>query len=130
VTSVVRSFLTNAPFIDLTEGRQKRRFIYIDDAIEAIMFIIRHAASVEQKYSSYDISTKKSITIKEFVLAAKRLTGNTATQLNFGAIPYRTGEEMEIETDVQLLEALGWQPRFSVEQGLERMIEQERMKLL
>jgi nucleoside-diphosphate-sugar epimerase len=48
-----------------------------------------------------------------------------ATELKFGALPYREGEIMESAADIGALERLGWRPSFSLEQGLAHAIEAE-----
>ena len=56
----------------------------------------------------------------------RRLTGNTTTQLRFGAIEYRSNEAMDIQVHSEPLRKLGWSPSLTLEEGLALTIESER----
>ena len=45
------------------------------------------------------------------------------TKLKFGAIPYREGEFMEIDENIEPLLSLGWIPKTSLEEGIKKTIE-------
>jgi nucleoside-diphosphate-sugar epimerase len=126
VSFVIQSLLNGVPSIDLTKGEQKRRFIYIDDVVDAFLFVLKNEESIPEGFNSFDISADISTTIKDFALLAKKLTGNTTTKLNFGALPYRADEVMDIRTDTQAIKSLGWKQKTSLEDGLTKMIQQER----
>jgi len=125
-TFIVRSLLENAANIDLTIGEQKRHFIYIDDVVDAFFQVFKSATVFNNGFIEFDVSTESSNSIKEFVLLAKELSGNTQTHLNFGALPYRAGEVMNINTDIEALKALGWRPKVSLTEGLNMMINEEK----
>jgi len=129
-TFIVRSLLNNVKCVDLTAGEQKRHFIYIDDVTSAFMCVLKNLGSISGCFNSFDISTEKSHTIKEFTNTAKKLAGNTLTQLNFGALPYRDGEKMDIHTNIEPLKSLGWAPGFSLTEGLALMMQKEKESLI
>jgi len=114
--------------IDLTPGDQKRHFIYVDDVVMAFRCILDKLDNLPPGFSSFEVSTEQSISIREFVLLAKSITGNTSTQLNFGAIPYRANELMDSHTDISALKALGWRPEISLEEGIRMTIEKENCR--
>lgn len=121
VSFIVRKLLEKPASIDLTSGIQKRDFIFIDDVISAFMRILntdRKAGLI-----NYEIATGHSITIQDFVKLAAKLTLNETTRLNFGAIPLRKGEIMELNVDLSKIIALGWKPMITIENGLKRTID-------
>lgn len=126
VSFVVKQFLDEADVIDLTLGEQKRDFIYIDDIVSAFKLIISKARTSKSGYIDYEIGTGNNISIRQFVELAKRISGNTKTQLNFGSIPYRENEVMETSVNTRGIRSLGWEPRVSLEKGLAKMISIER----
>lgn len=126
VTNIVHKLLSQVEKIDLTEGKQKRSFIYIDDAVEAFIRIIDHSDSLTNGFYNFQVGSSETVEIKKFVELAKELTSNKKTILNFGALPYRENEVMEPRIDLTKLAALGWQPKISLAQGLAKMIEVER----
>lgn len=124
-TFIIHQLLNNVEKIDLTQGVQKRYFIYIDDVVDAFLTIIENINKLKESFTVFEVSSENNIKIKDFVMLAKELTNNKATQLNFGAVPYRENELMESKTDITLLKNLGWCPKISLESGLEKMIKEE-----
>lgn len=124
-THIIRSLLNEVKTIDLTEGNQRRYFIHIRDVISAFMTILAKQETIDGGFHSFDISAETSVSVREFVLLVKKLTGNTATRLNFGALPYRANEIMELKTDISGLKLLGWAPTVSLEEGLKQTITAE-----
>jgi hypothetical protein len=48
--------------------------------------------------------------------------GPSHTQLNFGAVPYRDGEMMQVQVDNSALMQLGWQANTTLTAGLVKTI--------
>jgi CDP-paratose synthetase len=124
VTRVLLDLLKGKPSLALTPGEQRRDFIYVDDVIEGFMRILQAHAQSSSGYYAYQVGTGQSISIREFVELAKRLTGNRNTVLAFGALKYRPNEVMNSAVDTGALCALGWQPRYTLEEGLVKTLEQ------
>lgn len=125
---VINNCLHNVPELKLTAGEQKRDFIYIDDVVSAYMILLEEMGRSDCTFVEFDVGSGQSISIREFVETAHRLTAS-CTYLAFGAIPYREGEVMHSEADISGLTALGWQCLNNIESGLAKVIEQERKKL-
>lgn len=126
VTWIVHSLIKDVPTIKLTKGEQKRDFIYIDDVAEAFTYILRDSLKREKGFFHYEIGSGQLVSISDFVMAIKRLVGNTSTFLDFGAIPYRENEVMASSVDLSGIQKLGWSPVVSLENGLNRTIEIEK----
>ena len=47
------------------------------------------------------------------------------TVLNFGAVPYREGEFMDIDENIQPLLELGWKPKTSLEDGIKKIVSEK-----
>lgn len=126
VTKVVSDLIEGVGHIDLTPGKQRRDFIFIDDVVTAFHKVIDFSFSAAKSFYHFEVGTGRSIAIGDFVRMAKELTGNSSTELRFGAIPYRRNEIMESRVDVAELVRLGWRPRTSIREGLRKLIESER----
>lgn len=126
VSFIVKQLLDGVESIDLTLGEQKRDFIYIDDIVSAFLLILDSCAYLKSGYIEYEVGTGLTITIREFVELAKQIAGNTHTQLNFGAIPYRANEAMETVVNNAAIRELGWLHSTSLIDGLSKMVVQER----
>ena len=67
------------------------------------------------------MGTGNSVSIKEFVTAAKKISNSVST-LNFGALPAREGEFVESKADNESLKEIGWTSVFDFEMGLHEML--------
>ena len=117
------------PSIPLTAGTQKRDFIYIDDVVSAYLTCLEQAPQLKD-FNDIEVGTGVLTPVKTFVILVKevleKLKGKPIkTQLNFGALPYREGEIMEPQVDNSRLCSLGWQPKRSLEENIERFVKNE-----
>jgi len=111
--------------VDLSHGHQRRDFIYIADVVSAFNAIIKSALSDHFHYKVFEVGCGKAIEVRQFVDKVKELS-NSITRLNYGKIPYRSDEIMESKANTQELQNLGWQPQFTIESGIQRIIDAYR----
>lgn len=111
--------------IPLTEGKQLRDFIYIDDVVAAYMLTLAKATQLVE-WNEFDVGTGKLIGVREFVTAIhsafSECNGICKTELGFGDIPLREGELMTVELDNTSLINFGWSARVSIEHGIAQTI--------
>ena len=124
-THVIRGCLDNTPELKLTLGEQKRDFIHIDDTVDAYAVVIDRLLELHPGFSEFDVGSGHAITIREFVETVRDLTSAT-TQLEFGALSYRTNEVMFSQANTTPLTTLGWTNRYDLPAGLAQTIEKER----
>lgn len=124
VSYLVHSFLNDAPELNLTLGEQKRDFIYVDDVVDAYMMIAEQLHETKGFYN-YSVASNESVRIKDLVTRLQKIAQNSITKINFGAIPYRENEVMESNCDTSAIRKLGWQPKFKLQEGLEKMVQTE-----
>lgn len=125
VTWAVQSLIKGVPSLELTPGSQRRDFIYIDDVCDALGLVLHNCMLKGSGYHSYELGAGEPVSIRDFVGLIKDVSGNTATQLDFGAIPYRENEVMDYKADLTEIRALGWYPKVSLRDGLARTIDFE-----
>ena len=129
VTYIVRNLIKNADRIDLTKGEQERDFLYIDDAVDAFVKIIEYSDTLDTGFYEFEIGSSNPVSIREFVMLAKQLSGNDHTILNFGALPYREHEVMNSTVNSTAIARLGWKCRVTVKDGLKKMIAIEKKSI-
>ena len=123
VSFIVESLVVqSAESIDLTPGEQYRDFIYIDDVVQAFAAIIKNSAQFPKGLQKFEVGSGIKIKLKDFVQQVKTASGNTKTELKFGALPYRPNEVMETEVDLRALLALGWAPQTHLHEGILRTL--------
>ncbi|WP_189502262.1 NAD(P)-dependent oxidoreductase [Mesorhizobium sp. M00.F.Ca.ET.216.01.1.1] len=104
------------PAVEVKDLAPKRDYIYIDDVIDAIL-----AASSAPSGSVFNIGSGLAYSVEQIIQAAMAAAGVEK--------PYRSTEQRrrnEIDSVVAditaLRAAVGWEPRISLETGLQRLI--------
>ena len=126
VSFMIDQMMRKVDKIDLTAGKQKRDFIYIEDVVAGFLKVLENLKALGKGYHHFEIGTGAQVEIKEIVLLIKELTGNNSTQLNFGALPYRENEVMELNIETLRLRSFGWVPKYFLREGLLNTIREER----
>jgi nucleoside-diphosphate-sugar epimerase len=117
---IISRLLDNVNEISLTPGEQKRDFIFINDVVIAFMYILENVKKFDS-FSEFDIGSGVKTSIKDLVLLIYKLINNgdtLKTKLNFGAMPYRENEKMDIDVDIDPLVNMGWLPEKKLVDGL------------
>lgn len=124
---LIEQFKNNVPSIDLTEGSQTRDFIYIDDVVSAFDCVLENREKIPfDRLAVFEVGTNVKTSIKDMVWTIKKTMGNTATQLNFGAVPYRKNEVLDYEINTLPLRMLGWKPAVTnVKDGINKICKEE-----
>jgi len=124
---LINQLKNNVEKIDLTSGIQKRDFIYIDDIVNAYEIIMKHIDRFPN-YEEFELGSGNSIEVKKFVKEmVKELNANQTitTKLNFGAMPYRKDEDMNMQVNITKLQDLGWKPKVFIKNGIKKILEEE-----
>jgi len=129
VSSILRSLLNKETSISLTPGLQRRDFIYVDDVVDAFLCVMQALGSETGGYFDFEVGSGRSVSIQEFVTMARGICGNEITRLEFGALPYRPNEPMEVAVNVSKLHAFGWCAKYDLHEGLRQTVQFERTRL-
>ena len=117
---VIRSILAGEE-VRLTSGTQRWDFVYVDDIVSAFLAALRQpekAAAAEV----LNVGTGDPLAVRDLVTRLAGLTGEKASLL-WGAIPHRSNEVwFNSGSWGTIRSVLGWEPRVSLDEGLERTI--------
>ena len=109
--------------LELTEGRQKRDFVFVADAVEAI---VAAATAPAVAGEVFNVCTGVETEVREVVELVVEMAGRSARPL-FGALPYRDGELWSSSGDpTKAQDILGWTAATALREGLSQTIAAER----
>lgn len=121
VNWLIRSLFKKNRNIKLTEGKQKKDMIFIDDVINAYHIILKNISKIKKHFVNIEVGTGKSLSIFEFVNLAHKLS-KSKNKLKFGCIPYQKNEIMFSRADVKFLKNLNWNYKVNVINGLKKLL--------
>lgn len=121
--AALKAALANNDF-PMTAGLQRRDWVHVYDVVEGFRAMLG-----EPKMDAGDtaeLGTGHSVSVAEIVKKIYALTESEGKPL-IGAIPSRPGEAMEQMANVEKTFAqIGWKPVYSIESGLESLIQAQR----
>lgn len=123
---VIDSCLKNVRNINLTSGIQKKDFIYIDDVVSAIYYILNRKLDHVGFYN-YPLGSGRVHSVKEYAQLVKKIS-KSKSNLDFGTVKSRDNEQDDLPADISNLYSLGWKPKYTLIEGLERTIQKEMNK--
>ncbi|HEX9090506.1 MAG TPA: GDP-mannose 4,6-dehydratase [Anaerolineales bacterium] len=126
----VRQALANEPITIYGDGEQSRCFADVADIIDATVKLASHPRAIGEVFN---IGSTQEVTIREL---AEKVIAATGSQSEITYVPYEEAyapgfEDMrrrvpDIEKVHQLI---GYEPRFTLDDTLKRVIEYERMQI-
>ncbi|HDL8467341.1 TPA: NAD(P)-dependent oxidoreductase [Yersinia enterocolitica] len=122
-TTYVINSCRNHSDLRLTDGLQRRDFIYIDDLLNAFNILILKSESLRAG-EDISIGSGYAVTIKEFVETIAKIT-NYQGNLLFGAIPTRENELMYSCASLERIQELGWKPLFTLNSAIDDILSKE-----
>jgi nucleoside-diphosphate-sugar epimerase len=113
IISLIKSMLDGKP-CELTLATQKWDFLYISDAIEALLCLVR----LPCKDGVYNLGSGISKPLKEYIYEIRDVLASKS-ELIFGAVPYPATGAVSIEPDISKInEETGWLPQVPFKTGI------------
>lgn len=104
--------------IRLTEGRQRRDFIYVADVAEGLL---RLGLSSAAPGEIVNLATGRLTTVRQFVEQAAGILNIPVERLLFGALPTRTEEMSHLPVAIDRFKRLtDWRPPTSIPDGIRK----------
>lgn len=125
---VIEQCLQSEQPVKLTEGTQKKDFVYVADVAEAVTCLVDHRNTLESGLAEFQCGRGDSVTVRQFVETIHRFA-ESAAELQFGAISQRANEPEISQADLSALNRLGWSPQTSLEDGLKKTINAAKNRL-
>ena len=112
VTSKIISQLLTKKIIKLGNLSARRDFLYINDAINAISFVMKKING----FDTFNVGSGKSHSIMELLKTIKKIS-KTKAKFEQDKSILRKNEILEITSDSTKLRKLGWKPKFTFNEG-------------
>ncbi|MGC2109913.1 MAG: GDP-mannose 4,6-dehydratase [Candidatus Korobacteraceae bacterium] len=130
IPNFVVQALTGADITVFGDGTQRRCFTHVNDAVDALVGIAAHP---DANGEVYNVGSNHEITILELAERVRRMTGSESRVV---LVPYSTAYEAGFEDMVRRVpditkvnKLIGYEPKVSLEAGLESIIEDQRARL-
>jgi len=121
--TLIRKFETAKDRVHLWgTGSAIREFLHVDDLADACLF----ALSLDNPPDVMNVGSGEEVTIRELAEAVKRATGSAAEIEWDSSKPDGTPRKL---CDTALIRSLGWRPKISLEEGLEKTVASYREEL-
>ncbi len=105
----------------VTPCEQVWDYLYVEDVADAVVKVLQ-----TRTCGIYNLGSGGGIVLREVAETLRRVIGRGCPEIQYGAIPYREGQTMKMESVIdRLVAAAGWQPTTSLEEGLRRTVELE-----
>jgi UDP-glucose 4-epimerase len=118
-TLIVRGLNCKLP--PLVNPETARDFVYIDDVVEA--YLLAATQPSEEYGAVYNVGSGIQTTLREVVEVARRVM-NIENEPEWGSMPARQWDtQVWVSDNSKIRNELGWQPRFTLEQGLRETID-------
>ncbi len=115
--SLTRDLTRDKP-VKLSPATQLRDFLFIDDAVEAIVSVA-HALLHAGGRHVFNLASGKPVSVRVFCETVARQLDKPILLLEFGALAMRPGETPFFSGDpARLKRFTGWQPRQGLEDGI------------
>jgi nucleoside-diphosphate-sugar epimerase len=107
----------------MTDGRQQRDFVYIDDVVEALWLT---ANKEMQGFNEFNLSGGEGVKVADVVMTIARHFG-VEDLFELGARPRRPGEpDVQVADCTKAAALLGWKAKVGWREGLDRTLSEEK----
>jgi UDP-glucose 4-epimerase len=102
--------------VAVTEGRQTRDFIHVEDVAHGILCALEADGKINGR--SFNLASGEIVTVKDCLARIERISGRRDL-IRYGALSYKQGEIFAYEPIAERsFSALNWRPSISLDEGL------------
>lgn len=104
----------------LGDGSQRKSYLYVQDCIDAILHVVRQETAAKAKHRTqiYNLGTPEYVRVNDSVGFLCKALGLKPELRYTGGDRGWIGDNPFIFLDTQKIQATGWKPKLSIEQGI------------
>ena len=84
--------------------------------------ILLYSLKQKRGFDIFEVGSGTNVSIKRIVKLIKKLCNNNITKLDFGKIPMRKNESLDVKLNLKKLSKLNWKPKYGLEESLKKTI--------
>lgn len=104
----------------LGDGHQRKSYLYVQDCIDAMLYVIENA---QKKVNIYNLGTDEYCEVNDSIGWICAHLGLDPERIYSGGDRGWIGDNPFIFLDTEKVRALGWKPKFTIQQGIIRTLE-------
>jgi CDP-glucose 4,6-dehydratase len=122
IPGVIRWLYNNEQPIIRSDGKFLRDYVYVEDAVHAYMLMAQHADKDDVVGKAFNFGPGRPVSVLEVVDALRKIMGKAEIE---PIIQNEAKSEIRDQflDSTRAREVLGWEPRFSLEEGLSRTVD-------
>ncbi|MBI5873411.1 MAG: GDP-mannose 4,6-dehydratase [Candidatus Omnitrophica bacterium] len=120
VPDSIRSIILNKPVIIRSDGNFTRDYVYVDDIVQGYLLLAQRAQKLGLAGEAFNFSTENPVTVLELVKKICRSAGYASECKILNQVKYEIKNQYLSANKAR--KVLGWRPKYSLEDGLERTI--------
>ena len=118
IPQMIKSLKRGEDFL-MTKGEQIRDFLYVGDVVNALVLTASHSKSYGE---TLNVCGGEGTELRALALSINKYVDSEA-KVVLGALPYRSSEVWEmIGSNKKIKDLLGFEPEYTIEQGIEILI--------
>lgn len=122
ISRLIEMLIKQEKEIPLSEGVQKRDFIFIEDLIQLILIILVNHNLIPNGFHLFEVGLGYSISLKSFIYELKEQL-NSSSFLDFGSVTTAKDEIMDSYASISIVQNIfSWQPKIDYKEGINRTI--------
>jgi nucleoside-diphosphate-sugar epimerase len=119
ISSFINQALNNTPITIFGDGKQTRSLCYVSDTVEGLLRLMFHENTNEE---TVNIGSAHEYTVLEYAEIVKKLTNSTSEITHSEQLPEDDPHRRRADIS-KAKQLLDWEPKVSLEEGLNQMIE-------
>ena len=118
IPQMIKALENNSTF-EMTEGAQKRDFLYVDDVVQAL--ILSAGQKIGQN-ETFNVCSGTAVSLKQLAIEINTKV-NSGCQIKFGALPYRENEVWNMVGDnTKIKRLLGFEMEYNLKSAIAELI--------